>query len=166
MSEYKALLLDGIDPAGVAIIKQSDSIEPIVHDKIARDKLLQIVGDADAIIVRSGTAVDRELMERAKRLRVVGRAGVGVDNVDVDAATERGVLVMNSPGGSTTTTAEHTIAMLFALARNIPQAVNTLKNHQWEKSKFKGIELAGKTFGVIGLGRIGSEVARKCQAMG
>jgi D-3-phosphoglycerate dehydrogenase len=166
VSEYKALLLDGIDPAGIAIIKQSNSIEPVVHDKIARDKLLDIVEDVDAIIVRSGTAVDRELMQRAKRLRVIGRAGVGVDNVDVDAATERGVLVMNSPGGSTTTTAEHTIAMLFALARNIPQACKTLKNHQWEKNKFKGIELAGKTLGVIGLGRIGSEVARKCQAMG
>ena len=88
MSDYKALLLDGIDPAGVEIIKQSNSIEPIVHDKISRDMLLQTVGDADAIIVRSGTAVDRELMEKAKRLRVVGRAGVGVDNVDVDAATE------------------------------------------------------------------------------
>jgi D-3-phosphoglycerate dehydrogenase len=166
VSDYKALLLDGIDPAGIDIIDQCDSIEPVVHDKIARDKLLDIVADADAIIVRSGTAVDRELIQKAKRLRVIGRAGVGVDNVDVDAATERGVLVMNSPGGSTTTTAEHTIAMLFALARNIPQACRTLKNHQWEKSKFKGIELAGKTLGVVGLGRIGSEVARKCQAMG
>src|SRR4029079_4379545 len=84
----------------------------------------------------------------------------------LDAATECGILVMNSPGGSTTTTAEHTIAMLFALARNIPQAYKTLKAGQWEKTKFKGVELAGKTLGVIGLGRIGSEVARKCQAMG
>src|SRR6059058_1854755 len=165
MSEYKALLLDGIDPAGVEIIKQFNAIEPIVHDKISRDKLLDIVADADGLIVRSGTAVDRELIQNAKRLRVVGRAGVGVDNVDLDAATEHGVLVMNSPGGSTTTTAEHTVAMLFALARNIPQAYKTLQNHKWEKNKFKGIELAGKTLGVIGLGRIGSEVARKCQAM-
>src|SRR5215470_13655601 len=166
MSDFKAFLLDGIDPAGVEIIKQCNSIEPVVHDKISRDKLLNIVADTDAIIVRSGTSVDREVIEKAARLRVIGRAGVGVDNVDVDAATERGVLVMNSPGGSTTTTAEHTIAMLFALARNIPQAYKTLKNHEWEKSKFKGVELAGKTLGVIGLGRIGSEVARKCQAMG
>ena len=162
----KVLLLDGIDPAGVAIIQQSKSIEPIVHDKISRDKLLEIAGDADGIIVRSGTAIDRELMRKAKSLKVVGRAGVGVDNVDLDAATEFGILVMNSPGGSTTTTAEHTVAMLFALARNIPQAYRTLKSHQWEKNKFKGVELAGKTLGVIGLGRIGSEVARKCQAMG
>src|SRR5205814_3057242 len=134
--------------------------------EVSSGELLQIAGDADGSIVRSGTTVDRELMQNAKQLKVIGRAGVGVDNVDVDAATESGVLVMNSPGGSTTTTAEHTIAMLFALARNIPQACKTLKNHQWEKSKFKGIELAGKTLGVIGLGRIGSEVARKCQAIG
>src|SRR2546423_5230789 len=166
MPNFKVLLLDGIDPAGVDVIRRSKSIEPIVHDKIAREKLLQIVADADGVIVRSSTNVDRELMQKAKRLKVIGRAGVGVDNVDIDAATESGILVMNSPGGSTTTTAEHTVAMLFALARNIPQAYRTLKNHEWEKNKFKGVELAGKTLGVIGLGRIGSEVARKCQAMG
>jgi D-3-phosphoglycerate dehydrogenase len=163
---FKALLLDGIDPAGVEVIRRSKSIEPIVHDKITREKLFEIVPHADAIIVRSGTSVDRELLQKARQLKVVGRAGVGVDNVDLDAATEFGILVMNSPGGSTTTTAEHTVAMLFALARNIPQAYRTLKEHQWEKNKFKGVELAGKTLGVIGLGRIGSEVARKCQSMG
>jgi D-3-phosphoglycerate dehydrogenase len=163
---YKVLLLDGIDPAGVEIIQRSKSIEPVVHDKITREELLKIVPEADGIVVRSGTMIDRELMQQAPRLKVVGRAGVGVDNVDINAATERGVLVMNSPGGSTTTTAEHTIAMLFALARSLPQAYASMKDHKWEKSKFKGVELAGKTLGVIGLGRIGSEVARKCQAMG
>ena len=165
MAGYRVVLLDGIDPAGIDIIRATNVIEPIVHDKISRDQLLGLIGDVDGLIVRSGTAVDRELIQNAKRLRVVGRAGVGVDNVDLDAATEHGVLVMNSPGGSTTTTAEHTVAMLFAMARNIPQAYKTLQSHKWEKSKFKGIELAGKTLGVIGLGRIGSEVARKCQAM-
>lgn len=163
---FKVLLLDGIDPAGIEVIRHAGSIEPIVHDKISREKLLEIVEDADGVVVRSSTAVDRELMQRGKKLKVVGRAGVGVDNVDLDAATECGILVMNSPGGSTNTTAEHTVAMLFALARNIPQAYRTLRDHQWEKNKFKGVELAGKTLGVIGLGRIGSEVARKCQAMG
>jgi D-3-phosphoglycerate dehydrogenase len=166
MATFKVLLLDGIDPAGIDVIRRSKEIEPIVHDKIGRAELLDLVTDADGIIVRSSTAVDRELLQRAQRLKVVGRAGVGVDNVDLDAATESGVLVMNSPGGSTTTTAEHSIAMLFALARNIPQAYRSLKTRQWEKNKFKGVELAGKTLGVIGLGRIGSEVARKCQAMG
>jgi D-3-phosphoglycerate dehydrogenase len=166
MSNFKVLLLDGIDPAGVDVIRRSNTIEPVVHDKLSREKLFELASDVDGMIVRSSTVVDRDLMQKAKRLKVVGRAGVGVDNVDLDAATEYGILVMNSPGGSTTTTAEHTIAMLFALARNIPQAFRTLKNHQWEKNKFKGVELAGKTLGVIGLGRIGSEVARKCQAMG
>jgi D-3-phosphoglycerate dehydrogenase len=166
LTVFKVLLLDGIDPAGIDVIRQDQSIEPIVHDKISREKLLQLVEDADGVVVRSSTAVDRELMQRGRKLKVVGRAGVGVDNVDLDAATEFGILVMNSPGGSTTTTAEHTVAMLFALARNIPQAYRTLKDHQWEKNKFKGVELAGKTLGVVGLGRIGSEVARKCQAMG
>jgi len=166
MPDFKVLLLDGIDPAGIEVIERSGLIAAAVHDKIPRDKLLEIVADADGIIVRSATAIDRELLEHAKRLKVVGRAGVGVDNVDIETATERGVLVMNSPGGSTTTTAEHAIAMLFALARSIPQAYRSLKSGKWEKSKFKGVEITGKTLGVVGLGRIGSEVARKCQAMG
>jgi D-3-phosphoglycerate dehydrogenase len=166
MSYFKVLLVDGIDPAGVEILSSSGSITPIVHEKITREKTLEIVPEVDGLIVRSATLVDRELLSKAPQLKVVGRAGVGVDNVDLEAATEHGVLVMNSPGGSTTTTAEHTIAMLFALARNIPQAYETLKAHKWEKNKFKGVELTGKTLGVVGLGRIGSEVARKCQAMG
>jgi D-3-phosphoglycerate dehydrogenase / 2-oxoglutarate reductase len=166
MSTFNVLLLDGIDPAGVRILEKTGVIVPLVYDKISREKLLELVPEADGIIVRSATLVDRELMQKASRLRVVGRAGVGVDNVDIDTATERGILVMNSPGGSTTTTAEHAIAMLFALARSIPQAYFSLKNGKWEKGKFKGTEIAGKTLGVVGLGRIGSEVARKCQAMG
>ena len=166
MSSFKVLLLDGIDPAGVEVIEKTGEITPLVHNKIAREKLLELVSDVDGIVVRSATAVDRELIQHAPRLKVVGRAGVGVDNIDIEAATERGVLVMNSPGGSTTTTAEHAIAMLFALARSIPQAYLALKNGKWEKSRFKGTEITGKTLGVVGLGRIGSEVARKCQAMG
>src|SRR6185503_1886210 len=164
MSYFKVLLLDGIDPAGIDVIRQTGSISPVVHDKISREKLLEMISEVDGVIVRSATSIYRELLEKATQLKVVGRAGVGVDNVDVDAATEHGILVMNSPGGSTTTTAEHAIAMIFSLARKIPQAYKTLKNHQWEKTKFKGVELAGKTLGVLGLGRIGSEVARKCQA--
>src|SRR5262249_28752155 len=148
MPSLRVLLLDGIDPAGIEIIKRSKSIEPVVHDKISREKLLSIAGDADGIVVRSSSVVDRELIQQAKQLKVIGRAGVGIDNIDIDAATENGILVMNSPGGSTTTTAEHTVAMLFALARKIPQAYRSLKNGVWEKNKFKGVELAGKTLGV------------------
>lgn len=166
MSYYKVLLLDGIHPAGVELIERTQSITPVVFDKISRDKLMEIIPEVDGVIVRSATVMDRALIERASALKVIGRAGVGVDNVDIDAATEHGVLVMNSPGGSTTTTAEHAVGLLFALARNIPQAHMELKNHKWEKSKFQGTELAGKTLGVVGLGRIGSEVARKCQALG
>ena len=166
MSYFKVLLADGIDPVGIELIQKTKAIEPIVHSKLQREKLLEIIPEVDGIVVRSGTRVDREVIERASKLKVVGRAGVGVDNVDIDAATEHGIIVMNSPGGSTTTTAEHTIAMMFALSRNIPQAYRLLKDHKWEKSRFKGVEMTGKTLGVIGLGRIGSEVAHKCQAMG
>src|SRR6185436_15896391 len=166
MTTYNVLLLDGIDPAGIRLLEKTGSIRPIIHDKISREKLLELVPEADGIIVRSATTIDKEVIQKASRLRVVGRAGVGVDNVDIDTATERGVLVMNSPGGSTTTTAEHAIAMLFGLARSIPQAYSSLKSGKWEKNKFKGVEITGKTLGVVGLGRIGSEVARKCQAMG
>src|SRR5262245_41921919 len=108
MPNFKVLLLDGIDPAGVDIINRSKSIEPVVREKISREELMTIVADVDGIVIRSSTSVDRELMGNAKRLKVVGRAGVGIDNVDIQAATEHGILVMNSPGGSTTTTAEHT----------------------------------------------------------
>jgi D-3-phosphoglycerate dehydrogenase / 2-oxoglutarate reductase len=166
MSNFNVLLLDGIDPAGIAVIERTGAIAPAVHDKITREQLLDIISGFDGVVVRSATTIDREVMQRTRRLKVVGRAGVGVDNVDIEAATEHGVLVMNSPGGSTTTTAEHAIGMLFALARSIPQAHLALKGRRWEKSRFKGIEITGKTLGVIGLGRIGSEVARKCQAMG
>ena len=166
MSYFKVLLADGIDPVGIELIQKTKAIETIVHSKLEREKLLEIIPDVDGIVVRSGTRVDREVIERSSKLKVVGRAGVGVDNVDIDAATEHGIIVMNSPGGSTTTTAEHTIAMMFALSRNIPQAYRLLKDRKWEKSRFKGIEITGKTLGVIGLGRIGSEVAHKCQAMG
>jgi D-3-phosphoglycerate dehydrogenase / 2-oxoglutarate reductase len=166
MSYFKILLVDGIDPSGIQILESTKSITPIVHEKLSREKLMEIIPEVDGIIVRSATSVDRELLSKAAHLKVVGRAGVGVDNVDIEAATGYGILVMNSPGGSTTTTAEHTIAMLFSLARNIPQAFESLKAHKWERNKFKGVELHGKTLGVVGLGRIGSEVARKCQAMG
>ncbi len=115
MSSFKVLLLDGIDPAGIELIQQTGSITALVHDKISRQKLLESISEIDGLVVRSATVIDREVIQIATGLKVIGRAGVGVDNVDVNAATEHGVLVMNSPGGSTTTTAEHTIAMLFAL---------------------------------------------------
>src|SRR3989475_6216492 len=164
MAGYRVLLLDGIDPAGIDIIRATNVIEPIVHDKISRDQLLGLIGDVDGLIVRSGTAVDRELIQNAKRLRVVGRAGVGIDNVDVDAATEHGVVVMNTPGGNTISTAELSFAMLLSLARRVPQAYASMTAGNWDRKQFQGAELSGKTLGVLGLGRIGSEVAKRARA--
>jgi D-3-phosphoglycerate dehydrogenase len=134
-------------------------------DKQKASSLLeQEIGDADALIVRSDIKVTAELLNHANRLRVIGRAGVGVDNVDVEAATKKGIVVMNTPGGNAESVAEHTMALLLALARRIPQADSALKKGQWEKKKLLGIELRGKTLGLIGLGNIGREVARLARA--
>ena len=122
------------------------------------------IGDADALVVRSATKVTAPLLEKAPRLRVIGRAGAGVDNVDLDAATQKGVVVMNTPGGNAVSVAEHTIALLLALARRIPQADASMKSGKWEKKNLQGMELRGKTLGLIGLGQIGSEVARLAKA--
>jgi D-3-phosphoglycerate dehydrogenase len=119
------------------------------------------IGEYDAIIVRSGTRLTRELIERADRLRVIGRAGVGVDNVDVDAASERGIVVANAPQSTVVSAAEHTLGLVLALSRNIPQAHAALKEGRWERSRFAGVELAGKTLGLVGFGRIGQQVARR-----
>jgi D-3-phosphoglycerate dehydrogenase len=130
----------------------------------ARGSLQEEIRDADALIVRSETKVTPELLERAGKLRVIGRAGVGVDNVDLEAATKKGIVVMNTPGGNAASVAEHTLALLLALARRVPQADSSLKKGQWEKKKLLGIELRSKTLGLIGLGNIGAEVARLAQA--
>src|SRR5712692_5623051 len=131
---------------------------------LAPDDLREAVRDCDALIVRSETKVTAELMDAAKKLRVIGRAGVGVDNIDVPAATARGVVVMNAPDGNTITTAEHTIALLVALARNVPQANSSVKAAKWERKRFIGAELQGKTLGIIGLGRIGRAVATRARS--
>jgi D-3-phosphoglycerate dehydrogenase len=116
--------------------------------------------------VCSGTTVSKDVIQAGKNLKVIGRAGVGVDNVDIEEATRRGILVMNVPGGNTRSAAELTMSLIMALARNIPSAVSSLKSGKWERSKFMGSELSGKTIGIVGLGRIGREVARWCQAFG
>src|SRR5207237_1135366 len=120
---------------------------------------------ADGVIVRSATRLTAELLENAGRLRAIVRAGVGVDNIDVAAATRKGIIVMNTPGGNTVSTAEHTITMMMALARHIPAADQSLHAKKWERSKFTGMQLAGKTLGVVGLGRIGREVARRAAGL-
>jgi len=135
---------------------------PIFGDKqtgLTPELLRDALANADGLIVRSETKVTSELMDAARKLRVIGRAGVGVDNIDVPAATARGIVVMNAPDGNTITTAEHTLALLIALARNIPQANASVKAAKWERKRFIGAELQGKTLGVVGLGRIGRAVS-------
>src|SRR5207253_10613311 len=133
---------------------------------LSPDGLLKELSVSDGLIVRSETKVTADLISAANRLRVNGRAGVGVDNIDVPAATARGVVVMNAPDGNTITTAEHTLALLIALARRVPQANISLKSGKWDRKRFIGVELQGKTLGVIGLGRIGRVVASRAGAFG
>jgi D-3-phosphoglycerate dehydrogenase len=162
----RILVCDGLEQTGVAILRAAHGVT--VDERPALDKyeLAEIIGDYDGLIVRSKTKVTAELIERATQLRVIGRAGTGVDNIDVPAATRRGIVVMNAAAGNTVTTAEHTWAMLMALARQIPQADASMKAGRWEKKRFMGVELLGKTLGIVGLGRIGSTVAERARAFG
>jgi D-3-phosphoglycerate dehydrogenase len=157
----KVLISDNLHQAGVAILEQHPNIEVEVHSGLSPDELKQAIKDADALVIRSATKVTADLIDVAPRLKVVGRAGTGLDNVDIAAASKRGVVVMNTPGGNTITTAEHAISLMLALARNIPQAAESFRHGQWEKKKFQGMEILNKTLGVIGLGRIGSVVAER-----
>jgi D-3-phosphoglycerate dehydrogenase len=149
------------------VLKQRPEFEVVVlPERLAEAALLPVVKDVVAIVVRSETKVTRKVIEAAPQLRVVGRAGVGVDNVDVEAATQRGVVVMNTPGGNTISTAELSFAMILNLARKVPQAHASMSAGKWDRKQFQGAELAGKTLGVLGLGRIGSEVAKRALAFG
>lgn len=161
----KVLVSDSISSKGVEILKKA-GFEVDVKTGLKPEELKSIIGEYDALIIRSATKVTAEIIDAADKLKVIGRAGTGVDNVDKIAATKKGIVVMNTPGGNTITTAEHAIAMLFSLARRIPQATASMKSGKWEKKKFMGVELYNKTIGIIGLGRIGSEVAKRTQCMG
>ncbi|MBP1721036.1 MAG: D-3-phosphoglycerate dehydrogenase, partial [Deltaproteobacteria bacterium] len=161
----KVLVSDTIAPEGIAIFKEAPGIEVDVMTNLTPDELRGVIGEYDGLAIRSATKVTKEIVEAAKNLKVVGRAGIGIDNVDVPAASKRGIVVMNTPGGNTITTAEHTIAMMFALARRIPQATSSMKQGQWEKNKFMGSEVYNKTVGIIGLGRVGSVVAERAKGL-
>ncbi|MEA2790562.1 MAG: D-3-phosphoglycerate dehydrogenase / 2-oxoglutarate reductase [Acetobacteraceae bacterium] len=154
----KVLISDKLSPAAVEIFRNR-GIEVDLRPGLSSTELRGIIGDYDGLAIRSATKVTRELLDAAARLKVVGRAGIGVDNVDVRSATARGVVVMNTPHGNTITTAEHAIAMMFALARQIPEASGSTKAGKWEKNRFMGVELTAKTLGLIGCGNIGSIVA-------
>lgn len=161
----KVLVSDSISQKGIDILKKA-GLKVEVKTGLKPDELKAIIGEYDALVIRSATKVTADIIEEADKLKVIGRAGTGIDNVDKIAATKKGIVVMNTPGGNTITTAEHTIAMLFSLARKIPQATFSMKAGNWEKKKFMGVELYNKTIGIIGLGRIGSEVAKIAQCIG
>jgi len=163
----KIIVCDPVSPKGIALLQQRPEFQVVVLPKrLPEAELLPVVADATALVVRSETKVTRNVIEAAKQLRVVGRAGVGVDNVDVEAATQHGIVVMNTPGGNTVTTAELSFALLLALARKVPQAHSSMTAGKWDRKLFQGLELAGKTLGVLGMGRIGSEVAKRAVAFG
>lgn len=155
----KVLVADAMSPKAEEILREA-GFEVLVKTKQSEDELCRLVADCDGLIVRSASRVTAKVLKAGRRLKVVGRAGVGVDNIDVPAATAAGVVVMNTPFGNTTSAAEHSVAMLMALARNIPRADQKLRGGEWDKKSFTGVELAGKTLGVIGLGKIGQKVAR------
>ncbi|MDY6842503.1 MAG: phosphoglycerate dehydrogenase [Thermodesulfobacteriota bacterium] len=161
----KVLVSDSISEKGIKILKKIPEMKVVVHTKHTPEELGKLVEDCDALIVRSATKVTKDIIEKAKKLKVVGRAGSGLDNIDATAATKKGIVVMNTPGGNTITTAEHAISLLFALARKTPQANTSMKNGKWEKGKFVGTELNNKTLGVIGVGRIGSAVAERAKGL-
>jgi D-3-phosphoglycerate dehydrogenase len=156
----RVLVTDGLHAVGVDVLRKH-GLEVEVAGTLPESALVARIVEYEGLIVRSATRVTRAVLGAGRKLEVVGRAGAGVDTIDVDAATERGVVVMNTPGGNTTAVAEHTLALLLALARRVPAADAALKSGRWEKSRLQGIELFGKVLGVLGLGRIGSEVARR-----
>jgi D-3-phosphoglycerate dehydrogenase len=158
----KVLVSDPISAEGIAILERSAEVD--VKTGLTKDQLIAIIGDYDALAVRSETKVTAEVLAAATKLKIIGRAGVGVDNIDVAKATERGILVVNSPEGNTIAAAELTVALLLALARNIPQADSSLRGGEWKRSKYTGVEVYKKTLGVIGFGKIGREVAKRLQA--
>ncbi len=160
----RVLVAEKIGDSGINLLRQHFDVE--VGTDWSREQLSEQIGDYDAILIRSATKLDAELLGKAGRLRAVGRAGVGVDNVDVPAATQRGIVVANAPQSNVITAAEHTMALLLALARNIPQAYASLTGGAWERSKFSGVELHQKTLGILGFGRIGQLVAQRARGFG
>src|SRR4051812_2936302 len=157
----KILVAEPLAPAAADVLRQEAGWEIIQADPKTYGEYL---ADCDALLVRSAVKVTKEVLQRAPKLRVIGRAGVGVDNVDLPAATDAGVLVMNTPGGNAVSVAEHTLALMLSMARSIPQASASTKAGKWEKKKFLGNELRGKTLGVVGLGSIGREVVKRAKA--
>lgn len=163
---FKVLVSDPISDLGIQQLMDAPDVQVDKKTGLTEDELTAIIGEYDALLVRSQTRVTERIMNAASNLKVVGRAGVGVDNIDLKAATKRGIVVINAPDGNTITTAEHTFAMMIALARHIPQAYAKTVAGTWDRKSFLGVELRNKTLGVMGMGRIGSEVAKRAKAFG
>ena len=157
----KVLVSDPLPDVGLEVLNDAADIDVDVRTGLKPEELKEIIGGYDGLILRSGTKVTAEVIEAADRLKIIGRAGVGVENIDVDAASKKGIVVMNTPGGNNVTTGEHTISLMLALARHIPQAVASLKSGKWSRQKFTGVEVCNKTLGVIGLGNVGRIVAER-----
>ncbi len=161
---YKVLVSDPLAEEGLAILRTQFEVDE--KTDLKEEQLISIIGNYDALLVRSGTEVTAQVIEAGNNLRFIGRAGAGVDNIDMDAATRKGIIVANAPEGNTLAATEHTMAMMLSLARNIPQATASLKQKEWKRSRFMGVELNEKTLGILGLGRIGREVSKRATALG
>src|SRR4051794_26761748 len=161
----KIVIAEKISPAAISLFTEESSWTVLTAEQVA-GSLPKELADADALIVRSAVQADKALLEHAGKLRVIGRAGVGVDNIDLDAATRKGIAVMNTPGANAVAVAEHTLALMLALARHVCQANELTRAGRWEKKSLQGTELRGKTLGIVGLGRVGMEVARRARAFG
>ncbi|GAB6274258.1 MAG: phosphoglycerate dehydrogenase [Peptococcaceae bacterium] len=162
---WKVLVMDNVSEEGLKPLRKEPNIELVIGNKMSEDELTVSIASFDALIVRSATKATAKVIEAANNLKVIGRAGVGVDNIDLEAATRRGILVINAPEGNTIAATEHTMAMMLALARNVPQSATKLRDGIWDKKSFVGVELQGKVIGILGLGRIGSAVAKRAQAL-
>jgi D-3-phosphoglycerate dehydrogenase len=166
MTTFRVLVADAIAADGLAPLRSDARFEVVSRPGLQGDELAGAIAEADAVLVRSATRITRESLERAERLKVIGRAGVGVDTIDVDAATERGIAVLTAPSGNTVSAAELALALLLALVRRVAAADRSMKAGEWDKKSFNGTELYGKTLGLVGAGRIGGEVARRARAFG
>lgn len=162
----KILVSDPISEQGLAALSKAEDMQVDIKTGMKEEELCAVIGDYDGLLVRSQTKVTAKVLECAKKLRVIGRAGVGVDNIDVEMATKRGIVVINAPDGNTISTCEHTFAMMMAMSRNIPQADASLRRGEWDRKSFVGVELNNKVLGILGLGRIGTEVAKRAMAFG
>lgn len=161
---YRVLLTDNIRPEAVSVFDGYPDIEAVRVATLPPDELKQTIADYDGIVIRTPTRLTAGVIRAASRLKYIGRAGVGTDNIDIDAATARGIVVMNAPTGNTVSTAEFTVGLMLSLARRIPAAHNSVTGGLWDRVTYRGVELSGKTLGIVGLGRVGREVARRMRA--